>query len=126
MANSPKPTPTWAALLVPDTTTLARLRDAGPGATRFVQCGNSGWDAVVIAPQQRGLAALDALGLPVKDGYSVLADHSRQELIVIVDDGWRHLWAEAAGVRVLPPGAWLLLPSPGFDGSYAATWLSRP
>ncbi|MFF3460436.1 hypothetical protein ACFYXH_40400 [Streptomyces sp. NPDC002730] len=126
MAKSRKPvTPTWAALLVPDDNTLARLRAARSGATRFVQCGG-GRDAVVISPLQRGLAALDALTLPVEDGHTVLADHSRQELIVVVEDGWMHLWEEIPGVRVLSLGAWLLVPVPGSDGSFAATWLSRP
>ncbi|WP_086708920.1 hypothetical protein [Streptomyces antimycoticus] len=126
MVDSRKPvTPTWAALLDLDTNTHARLRDAGSGATRFVQCGD-GRDAVVITPLQRGLAALDALRLPVEHGHAVLADHSRQELIVIVEEGWTHLWEEARGVRVLSCGDWLLVPTPGFDGSYAATWLSRP
>ncbi|MEU6055924.1 hypothetical protein ABZ829_36535 [Streptomyces xanthochromogenes] len=126
MAKSRKDvTPTWAALHVPDDNTLAHLRGAGIGATRFVACGG-GRDAVVISPLQRGLAALDALGVPVEDGHSVLADHSRQELIVVVDDGWAHLWEGAPGVRVLSLGAWLLVPVPGTEGSFAAHWLSPP
>ncbi|MDH6624656.1 hypothetical protein M2271_002460 [Streptomyces sp. LBL] len=113
------------ALLVPDDNTLAHLRTASPGATRFVQCGG-GRDAVVISPLQRGLAALDALDLPVEDGYSVFADPSRQELIVVVDEGWVHLWEDTPGVRVLSLSSWLLLPAPGGDSSYSAHWLSRP
>ncbi|MFF4647483.1 hypothetical protein [Streptomyces sp. NPDC001389] len=125
MANSRTVTPTWAALHSPDDNTLARLRGVGPGGTRFASCGG-GRDAVVISPLRRGLAALDALGLPVEDGFSVLADHSRQELIVVVEDGWAHLWEDAPGLRVLTLGAWLLVPVPNTDGSYAAHWLSRP
>jgi hypothetical protein len=126
MAKSQTPvTPTWAALHVPDDHTLARLRGAGTGSTRFVACGG-GRDAVVISPLQRGLAALDFLGVPVEDGHSVLADHSRQELIVVVEDGWAHLWEDVPGVRVLSLGSWLLVPVPGIEGSYAAHWLSLP
>ncbi|MFH8343101.1 hypothetical protein [Streptomyces sp. AM6-12] len=126
MAKSQNPvTPTWGDLLNPDDTTLGRLRSGGPGSTRLVLCGG-GRDAVVISPLQRGLAALDALELPVEDGYSVLADHSRQELIVVVDDGWAHLWEDTPGVRVLSIGSWLLMPSPGGEGAFAARWLSRP
>lgn len=126
MAKSQTPvTPTWAALHVPDDHTLARLRGAGTGSTRFVACGG-GRDAVVISPLQRGLAALDSLGVPVEDGHSVLADHSRQELIVVVEDGWSHLWEDVPGVRVLSLGAWLLVPSVAAEGSFAAHWLSCP
>ncbi|MYT20275.1 hypothetical protein GTW69_08225 [Streptomyces sp. SID7760] len=80
----------------------------------------------MISPLQRGLAALDALGVPVEDGHSVLADHSRQELIVVVEDGWVHLWEDVPGVRVLSLGSWLLVPVPGTVGSFAAHWLSCP
>ncbi|MFJ8982689.1 hypothetical protein [Streptomyces sp. NPDC102282] len=126
MAKSQTPvTPTWVTLHVPDDKTLARLRGAGSGSTRFVACG-AGRDAVVISPLQRGLAALDALGVPLGAGQSVLADHSRQELIVVVEDGWAHLWEDVPGVRVLSLGSWLLVPVPGTAGSYAAHWLSSP
>ncbi|MFD7338756.1 hypothetical protein ACFV98_22510 [Streptomyces violascens] len=126
MAKSPESIPPmWAAMLVPDDHILARLRSAGHGATRFVRC-SGGRDAVVISPLQRGLSALDALGLPVEDGHAVLVDRSRHELIVIVDDGWMHVWDEVPGARVLPFGAWLLVPAHGCDGSLAAHWLSRP
>lgn len=126
MAKSPKDVaPTWAALHVPDVYTHARLCEAGRGSTRFVACGG-GRDAVVISPLQRGLAALDALNLPVENGLSVLADHSRQELIVVVEDGWVHLWEGVPGVRVLSLGSWLLVPVPGTVGSFAAHWLSCP
>ncbi|MFF0487240.1 hypothetical protein [Streptomyces sp. NPDC004435] len=126
MAKSQTPvTPMWAALHVPDDNTLARLRGAGIGSTWFIACGG-GRDAVVISPLQRGLAALDELGVPVEDGHSVLADHSRQELIVVVEDGWAHLWEDVPGVRVLSLGSWLLVPAPGTEGSFAAHWLSCP
>ncbi|MFF8280021.1 hypothetical protein ACF05T_28655 [Streptomyces lateritius] len=90
-----------------------------------MRCGG-GRDAVVISPLQRGLAVLDAMGLPVEDGYSVLADRVRQELVVVVEDGWSHLWEEVPGVRVLAVDAWLLVPVPGGDGAVVAAWLSRP
>ncbi|MEU6285008.1 hypothetical protein [Streptomyces sp. NPDC047028] len=125
MAKSPKTAPTWAALHVPDDKTSNRLRTARVGSTRLVECGG-GRDAVVISPLQRGLAALDALGVPVTAGQSVLADHWSQELIVVVEDGWAHLWEEVPGVRVLSLGSWLLMPVPGAEGSLAAHWLSCP
>lgn len=123
--NPVTPPPTWGDLLNPDDTTLGRLRSGGPGSTRLILCGG-GRDAVVISPLQRGLAALDALELPVEDGYSILADHARQELIVVVEDGWAHLWEATPGVRVLSLGSWLLVPAPGGEGAYSACWLSRP
>ncbi|MGW7268258.1 hypothetical protein [Streptomyces sp. NPDC054842] len=125
MAKSKKPvTPTWGGLLDPGTPTFNDLRNAGPGSTRLVQCGG-GREAVVIAPLQRGLAALDELGLPVEDGYSVLADYIRQELIVLTEGGTAPDWDQTQGVRILSD-AWLLVPQPGADGSLAAAWLSRP
>ncbi|WP_138967893.1 hypothetical protein [Streptomyces sp. YIM 121038] len=124
MAKSQKPTPTWGALLEPDARTYERLRRASRAATRLVRCGG-GRDAVVIAPLRRGLAALDAMNLPVLDGYSVLADHLRQELIVLVASGQAN-WAGVPGVRVLSCGSWLLVPACGTDGSLASAWLSPP
>lgn len=126
MTHSPKQTtPTWSARLGPDAETYQRLRTAGPGATQLVQCGGSR-EAVVIVPLQRGLAALDAMGLPVADGHAVLADHLRQELIVLVAGGRAGTWEGIAGVRVLSRGCWLLAPAPGRDGSLASAWLSQP
>jgi len=125
MAKSQMPvTPTWSALLDPDRETFKRLRAAPLASTRLVQCG-AGRDAVVI-PLQRGLAALDVLKLLVEHGYSVLADYTRHELIVIVEGGWAHLWGDIEGVRVLSRGVWLLVPVRGGDGSVTAAWLSRP
>ncbi|MGD6765973.1 hypothetical protein ACOKM5_44330 [Streptomyces sp. BH097] len=126
MAKSKKPiTPTWGGLLDLGSSTFDELRTAGSGATRLVQCGG-GRDAVVITPLQRGLAALDRLGLQVEDGYSVIADHIRQELIVLIASGTTSDWDDTQGVRVLSHGHWLLVPQPGGDGSLAAAWLSRP
>ncbi|MGP9023184.1 hypothetical protein ACT1U9_32870 (plasmid) [Streptomyces sp. BR1] len=126
MAKSRKPvTPSWARLIDPDAKTSEQLRDASPAATLLVQCGGIR-DAVVIAPLQRGLAVLDHLGLPVEDGYSVLADHLRQELIVLVAGGTAPELETTQGVRVLSHGHWLLVPAQGGDGSLAAAWLSRP
>ncbi|MBV9024659.1 MAG: hypothetical protein JO362_12910 [Streptomycetaceae bacterium] len=125
MAKSHKPvTPTWSALINPDRETFKRLCAATLASTRLVQCG-AGRDAVVI-PLQRGLAALDVLKLSVKHGYSVLADYTRHELIVIVEGGLAHLWGDVEGVRVLSLEVWLLVPVRGADGSLAAAWLSRP
>ena len=127
MAQSKKPvTPSWGGLIDPDAKTTEQLREASRAATLLVQCGD-GRDAVVIAPLQRGLAALDHLRLPVEDGYSVLADHIRQELIVLVESGTAPDELNATqGVRVLSRGHWLLVPAQGGDGSFAAAWLSRP
>ncbi|WP_435245137.1 hypothetical protein [Streptomyces tendae] len=115
-------TPSWGSLATTDSTTESRLRTGGPGY--LARCGR-GRDAVVM-PLARGLAVLDALELPVQDGYSVIADRLRQELIVVVDDGWVHLWDDAPGVRVLSGESWLLVPAPGSDGTWAASWLSQP
>lgn len=114
----------WAAFLAPDAETLRRLLHARPETTKLTECGRD-WDAVVIAPLSRGLAALDVLGLPLERGYPVIADHSRHELIVQVPVGtaWR---AEGVqGVRALSRESWILIPA-GPTGSYVATWLSRP
>jgi hypothetical protein len=126
MAKSGKPvTPSWGALLTLDARTRDQLRTAPRTATQLVRCGG-GRDAVVIAPLQRGLAALDAMNLPVEDGYSILADHLRQELIVLVASGWAHNWTGVAGVRALSLDSWLLVPASDREGSLASAWLSRP
>lgn len=115
-------TPSWGALLTTDSETESRLHTGGRGY--LARCG-AGRDAVVM-PLERGLAVLDVLELPVQDGYAVIADRLRQELIVVVDDGWAHLWEDADGVRVLTAGSWLLVPAPGADGTMASSWLSQP
>ncbi|MFH9424112.1 hypothetical protein [Streptomyces sp. NPDC017529] len=77
-------------------------------------------------PMKRGLVARDAMDLPVADGHAVLADHLRQELIVLLAGGRAKVWEGVAGVRVLSRGCWLLAPAQGRDGSLASVWLSQP
>ncbi|MFB9454541.1 hypothetical protein [Streptomyces antimycoticus] len=88
-----------------------------------MDCGLE-WDAIVIAPLQRGLAALTRLSLPIDRGYPVLADYVRQELIVHVPAGTARR-CTAHGTRSLTTGSWLLMPT-GQRGSISATWLSTP
>jgi hypothetical protein len=111
-------------LIAPDEQTIQRLCYATDQATRLAACGVA-WDAVVIAPLRRGLAALDVLGLPTHGGYPVLADYTRRELIVQVSVGTGAACEDVPGVRVLTRGAWLLVPT-GPHGSYCASWLSTP
>ncbi|MGW1765026.1 hypothetical protein ACWCQL_13245 [Streptomyces sp. NPDC002073] len=125
MANSGMLARSWSAMRDLDNRTYARLLTAGPRATRLVPCG-AGRDAVVISPLRRGLAALDDLSLPRDGGYTVLANRSRQELTVVTDDGWTHLWEGMPGVHVLSLGDWLLVPVDHDGGTLAASWLSHP
>ncbi|MCB5166523.1 hypothetical protein LG634_16960 [Streptomyces bambusae] len=126
MANSQNSfSPSWASLLPLDNETYARLITARRQEARLVPCG-AGRDAVVIAPLRRGLAALDAMQLPVEAGYSVLGNWFRQELTVVVEEGWTHLWEGVPGVQVLSVGHWLLVPVDPDGGTLAASWLSRP
>lgn len=111
--------PGWSALVEPEKAAWS----SSPYGTRLVNCGVE-WDAIVIAPLQRGLAALTRLGLPMGCGYSVLADYVRQELIVHVPAGTAHR-CTAQGTRSLTTGSWLLMPT-GPRGSMSATWLSTP
>jgi hypothetical protein len=117
----------WAAYLEPDAETAAHYSHAGPGATQLTACGE-GWDAVVIAPLERGLAALDALDLPPDVGHPVIADYSRCELIVQVPAGTAHRCAGIQGVRPLSRGSWLLVPTreTADAGTWLAAWLSPP
>ncbi|MCQ8835809.1 hypothetical protein [Streptomyces malaysiensis] len=89
----------------------------------MVDCGLE-WDAIVITPLKRGLAALTHLALPIDRGYPVLADYVRQELIVHVRAGTARR-CTAQGTRSLTTGSWLLMPT-GQRGSLSATWLSTP
>ncbi|MER7817416.1 hypothetical protein [Streptomyces sp. NPDC096153] len=112
----------WAALVDLDADALAELRTGG---SQLVECGVR-WDAVVISPLARGLAALDVLGLPRDAGHPVIADYSRHELIVQVPAGAAFYGgAHIQGIRTLSRGTWLLVPA-GPTGSYAAAWLSAP
>ncbi|MFF2548360.1 hypothetical protein ACFVUY_38185 [Kitasatospora sp. NPDC058063] len=119
------PAATWSALVTPDE---AMVHDARHLTTRsstaLTACG-VGWDAVVVAPLHRGLAALDVLAVPLDAGLPVLADYARSELAVLVEPGTGHMAAGAPGVRVLTRGSWLLVPTRG-RGVLAAAWLSGP
>jgi hypothetical protein len=114
----------WADLIEPDPQTRERLRRATDRATTLAACGVR-WDAVVIAPLQRGLAALDVLGLPTGGGYRVLADYTRHELIALVPAGTGTACTSVPGIRVLTRGTWLLIPT-GPHGARCAVWLSPP
>ncbi|MFJ9427870.1 hypothetical protein [Streptomyces sp. NPDC101249] len=124
--------PGWAALLDLDADSYARLRYAGRSATDMVAVGQAwdnvpaGWEALVVAPLARGLAALDCLGLPLDAGFPVIADHSRSELIVLVEAGAPGPLAELQGVRTLRAGTSFLLAPVGEWGAFYAAWLSRP
>lgn len=97
-------------------------RSTGMDATAFVPCGVS-WDAVAL-PLARGLAALDALALPIDAGYQVVADYYRAEVYVLVHPRTGHLCA-MPGVRVLTVGSWLLVPGSPLAGVSSATWLGE-
>ncbi|MGA4980018.1 hypothetical protein [Streptomyces cinereoruber] len=131
---TPENTPrTWAQLLNPDERTLDRLRRAGRDATSLVAVGTAwdtvreGWEALAIAPLERGLAALDELGLDLDGEHPVIADYGRSELLVLVPEGTaaRAVDGGPQGVRALTAGSWLLVPN-GPTGVYVAAWLSRP
>ncbi|WP_330334815.1 hypothetical protein OHS33_37100 [Streptomyces sp. NBC_00536] len=119
MANSINGARTWAALLNPAPEVLHGLRT---GRCVWAACGWS-WDAVAIAPLQRGLEALDALPLPLDAGYTVIADHARQELIVYIPCGTGGALDALQGVRVLGRGTELLVPASRY-GTFTAAWLS--
>ncbi|MFD0351845.1 hypothetical protein ACFQ0M_48905 [Kitasatospora aburaviensis] len=78
----------------------------------------------MVAPLERGLAALDVLGVPPEAGYQLLADYARQELVVLVPVGSAGPLAAVSGVRVLSRGAWLVVPALRLKSHYVATWLS--
>ncbi|MEV0281301.1 hypothetical protein AB0I22_33635 [Streptomyces sp. NPDC050610] len=75
--------PSWSSLAQPDARTHDALLAAREHATRLVACG----DAVVVAPLERSLAALDLLSLRRTTGHPVVADYWRHELIVLVPAG---------------------------------------
>ncbi|GAA3372026.1 hypothetical protein GCM10017744_101840 [Streptomyces antimycoticus] len=124
MPNTPKAEaePQWPVLVEPEEATRSSW-DSSPYVTRLVDCGLE-WDAVIITPLERGLAALTRLGLPMDRGYPVLADYVRQELIVHVPAGTARR-CTAQGIRSLTTGSWLLMPT-SQRGSSSATWLSPP
>lgn len=109
----------------PDTEMERRLSVGGLSDTTLTAAGTS-WDAVVVAPLERGLAALDALDVPLDAGFGVYADYRRYELIVLVAPGAAAAEvSDVQGVRVLARGSWLLMPTHG-DGTWEAATLSRP
>lgn len=112
---------TWAALLDPTAEVFFEFRH---GHSTWAACGRC-WDAAAIAPLERGLAALDELALPLDGGYTVIADHARQELITYIPCGTGAILDGLKGVRVLGRGTDLLVPA-GPYGTFAAAWLSRP
>ncbi|WP_331720106.1 hypothetical protein OG762_51660 (plasmid) [Streptomyces sp. NBC_01136] len=125
MAESQETACKWTAFVAPDDATVAELRFAENSAMRFAACGIQ-WDAVVIAPLERGLAALDALDLPQDEGHPVFADYYKQELIVQVRAGTAvDQFEDVQGVRPLSRGGWLMVPAKGVGTPYAA-WISRP
>jgi hypothetical protein len=81
-----------------------------------------------VLPLEPGLAALDAMKLPVEDGYCLIADYWSKKLIALVERGWANLWRNVDDVRVLPGGSWVVVPSDATTspGSWVAAWLSRP
>ncbi|MGW5851977.1 hypothetical protein ACWFQ8_29205 [Streptomyces sp. NPDC055254] len=121
----------WGSLLNPDEATLDRLRRSPAHALVSVGAAwdtvGGGWEALVVAPMERGLAALDALDLPLDGGHPVIADHARNELIALVPGGTADRAAAAGpqGVRSLAAGSYLVVPR-GPSGSFVAAWLSRP
>ncbi|MET8703653.1 hypothetical protein ABZW10_33100 [Kitasatospora sp. NPDC004723] len=114
----------WSGLAAPDAETSLRLRyPTREPAAELVPCGRE-WDAVVL-PLDRGLTALDSLGLAPGDGYPVIADYTRRELVVLVPVGTGRTVEGVPDVRVLTEGAWLLVPV-GDAGHCAAAWLGSP
>lgn len=115
--------PGWASLAEPDATTERLMQYGREHSTELVRCG-VGWDAVVIAPLERGLAALDVLDVPVEAGFPVLADYFRRELVVQVEVGAAQCLRGVPGIRLLSAGSWLLVPVSRLQCHSAATWLS--
>ncbi|MDX3165997.1 hypothetical protein PV516_19605 [Streptomyces scabiei] len=114
----------WVDAITVDDQTAALLRSTGRSGMKFAPCGML-WDAVVIAPLERGLGALDLLGLPQDEGYPVFADRYKQELMVQVELETAHLCAGVQGVRTLALGSWLMVPA-GPIGNQHAAWISEP
>ena len=115
---------TWSALLRPDETLANTLLNAPQERTSLIPVGTR-WDAVVISPLERGLAALDLMRLPREGGYHVIADYSKEELITWVNPAQSGACMGLPGVRVLRLGGWLLVGDTA-PGTWAAAWLSGP
>ncbi|MEV5348927.1 hypothetical protein [Streptomyces achromogenes] len=126
MAKDPaqrKRRPTWSSTAAVDDLLRERWRRTD-SRTTWAPCGRD-WDAVAVAPLERGLAALDALRLGLRTGYPVLADRLSNRLYVMVDAGTGNACEGIAGVRVLSAGALVLVPVSG-AGTVAAHWISAP
>ncbi|MCX4886033.1 hypothetical protein [Streptomyces sp. NBC_00847] len=113
---------TWSSKADPDGRVRERWRRAGC-RTDWAHCGRE-WDAVAVE-LQRGLDALDALGLGLNRGYPVLADYLSNRLYVMVEPGTGHVCRDVPGVRVLSTGSQVLVPVSG-AGTIAAHWVSPP
>ncbi|WP_328974028.1 hypothetical protein [Streptomyces sp. NBC_00239] len=113
---------TWSSKADPDGRVRERWRRADC-RTDWAHCGRE-WDAVAVE-LQRGLDALDALGLGLRQGYPVLADYLSNRLYVMVDPGTGHVCRDVPGVRVLSTGSQVLVPVSG-AGTIAAHWVSPP
>lgn len=125
MANSPKrSTPTWHDLAQPSTGKQARWA-GGLNRTRWIPCGKE-WDAVAIAPVDRGLEVLAALRIGPRRGALVLVDHLRGTLYVMVAPGSGDVLADLPGVRVLSGGSELLMPATYDDSTAVADLISHP
>lgn len=104
--------PAWHKLAQPTARKRALWeRSPSPG---WVACGEQ-WDAVAITPMHVG----------PKSGYSVLADHLRGVLYVMVAPGTGDAFADIPGVRVLSRGHQLLMP-PTQHGTAVTDWVSFP
>ncbi|MER5312325.1 hypothetical protein ABT034_31615 [Streptomyces sp. NPDC002773] len=113
---------TWSSKADPDGRVRERWRRTDC-RTDWAHCGRE-WDAVAVE-LQRGLDALDALGLGLNRGYPVLADYLSNRLYVMVDPGTGHVCRDVPGVRVLSTGSQVLVPVSG-AGTIAAHWVSAP
>lgn len=123
--RKPKTPPTWTSQYgEPQGTRRDALLAASTWSSRLLH--HDGGQDVIVLPLAPGLAALDELQVPIADGHSLLADYLHGKLIAVVACGWAQIWEFVPGVRVLPYGGWVLVPSPGSAGSYAAAWLSLP
>ncbi|MFE5730226.1 hypothetical protein ACFQ7A_04840 [Streptomyces sp. NPDC056528] len=113
---------TWTSKADVDDLLRARWRST-VCRTDWAHCGQQ-WDAVAVE-LQRGLEALDALGLGLHRGYPVLADYLSNRLYVMVEAGTGHVCRDVPGVRVLSAGSQVLVPVAG-AGTIAAHWVSPP
>jgi hypothetical protein len=114
----------WVALAVPDDRKRESWAKAKAGDRgRFEACGVR-WDAVAIQPMALGLQALDRMHMDPHSGCPVLADHTRDELYVMVVPR-TFPRTRLPGVRLLSHGMHLVMPTTR-QGAEAANWLSEP